>query len=353
MTTTQILQRNLGLREIPSLTGLRGLAALTVVCHHVFSTLFPGQSAVVLFFVLSGFLITWLLETEIEQSGKLKLLSFYTRRARRLLPAFYVWWVISMAIAIGIFHFIPVNLVAAGLFVSDFFQARHLDGMFYEISWSLSIEEQFYLLWPLVLIAFRNRKRLQLTIWFTVVLIQVTRLVFGYTHSVYIYNSFHTRADALLVGCSTALWLKSKPSLPPWVFARFAWLIPIAAFVASLSKNDHLITAIGLTVAAYASVLLIIQMAASAPKFLNSPFVRFLGKISYSLYLYHLLVLMCLDLHNKTVSFFWRDVLAVPLSIAVASASYWLIERPFFYGTPVPVTEPMEAGPVAARFATP
>ena len=85
------LRSNVLLREIPSLSGLRAFAALTVVTCHVVSPLFPGRQAVSLFFVLSGFLITLRLLDELETNGMIDIRAFYVRRVWRLLPAYYVF----------------------------------------------------------------------------------------------------------------------------------------------------------------------------------------------------------------------------------------------------------------------
>src|ERR1700758_2303787 len=135
---------NLNKREIPSLNGLRGIAALAVVLWHYLlpwnlGNLFPGPYAVTLFFELSGLLITWLLLHEIETEGRIDKRRFCTRRALRLFPVFYVVW--GLCRLGGAFP----GAWAYFFYMGDYYVA--LTGRYGEMTqaWSLGVEEKFYL----------------------------------------------------------------------------------------------------------------------------------------------------------------------------------------------------------------
>ena len=125
----------------PALDGLRGVAVVGVVAHHL-GYLPGGYLGVDLFFVLSGFLITSLLLAEIGRSGSVSLRAFWARRARRLLPAMLV-----LVAAVGLY--------GATVAASSELAKLHRDGHF----WSLAIEEQFYVVWPLVALAVASVSR--------------------------------------------------------------------------------------------------------------------------------------------------------------------------------------------------
>src|SRR5580698_7273390 len=157
------LVSNLSMREIPSLNGLRGAAALIVVLYHYledtkFISFFPGPYAVTLFFELSGLLITWLLLKEIETTGKVAWRFFYYRRALRLFPLFYVIWVLCRMA--GSFP----GSVATFFYMGDYYTA--LTGHYSDLTsaWSLGVEEKFYLLWPLLLVRLNGPTRIKVLV---------------------------------------------------------------------------------------------------------------------------------------------------------------------------------------------
>jgi len=143
-------------KHLPSLDGLRGIAALLVVFYH-FGIEFgfhppPGYLGVLIFFVLSGFLITWLLLKESSATGTVSLSGFYLRRSLRIFPAFYGFWLFSIGVRI-----LGHRTIAWGAAIASFF---YVSNYYYSLvpgadtfmlhTWSLANEEQFYLLWPWV-----------------------------------------------------------------------------------------------------------------------------------------------------------------------------------------------------------
>ena len=148
----------------PGLDGLRGLAVLLVLAQHLGLPVFRGGGlvGVLLFFVLSGFLITWLLLDEHAATGRIDIRAFYVRRARRLLPAFVAMLavVVGVAALVGNLGGIAGPAIVAGAYVANWSHLFDIDMGPLNHTWSLSVEEQFYIVWPAVLIGFFAFRRL-------------------------------------------------------------------------------------------------------------------------------------------------------------------------------------------------
>ncbi|MGA2715089.1 MAG: acyltransferase [Bryobacteraceae bacterium] len=287
---------NLRLAEIPSLSGLRAFASVTVVLCHAVSPIFPARHAVTLFFALSGFLITTLLCREMAATGAIDIRAFYFRRARRLLPAYYVWLVAVMLFMTGR---ITPEIGAAALYLSDYFNAWVKEGPISH-TWSLSVEEHFYLLWPIVLLTWSRAKYFVPTIAALIVLVQVARSAFAAAYPLYFFYSFEAKIDALLLGCVLGLWASNGGVLPTFLANRLFLLLPVGGFVWLAALPGNRMLTVGDTAAAYFSVLLIANVVASPPVILN------------------------FSVHGWT-----NQAAVVLLSIGAASVSYSYVERPF------------------------
>jgi len=335
VTTPHPLSRGLAgnsrLTEIPSLSGLRAFASMTVVLCHVVSPSVPGPYAVTLFFALSGFLITTLLCREMAATGTVNIRAFYLRRARRLLPAYYVW---LAAVAVFLTGRITPEIGAAALYLSDYFNAWVRQGPISH-TWSLSVEEHFYLLWPVVLLTWSRSKSFVPMIATVVILVQVARFAFAAAYPLYFFYSFEAKVDALLLGCILAIWAANGGALPAFFTRRVSLLLPIVGFIWCASLPAARVRTIGDTAAAWLSILLIAQVVARPPAILNNRITNYLGARSYGLYLYHVLVrglYMALVPSarggNFNVHAPANQVVVILLSIAAASISYRYIERP-------------------------
>lgn len=330
--------------HLPSLDGLRAVAAFLVVFYHYGLEWVPGGLGVLAFFVLSGFLITWLLLKEEERSGTISLKLFYARRSLRIFPAFYAYWLLLSGALVVLHKGFPTAQAFASLFyVNNYYQAVHGDpNTGFSHTWSLGIEEQFYLVWPLAFLLLRNTTRRLGFLAAAVVVVMLYReaLVFVFHRDQgYIYEAFDTRADHLLIGCLLAVVLRAG------VWRRFwnricasAWLAaaPLGMLAASsalaLRFGSTYRDAIGFVIDPMLVALLMVQTiahpAAGFGNALNWGWMRYLGTISYSVYLYQQLVIEPV----KKMAARWPGVslpTAILAVIVMASASYWIVEQPF------------------------
>jgi Predicted acyltransferases len=337
-----------GLKEsqLAGLDGLRAIAAFMVVFNHFGVPLVSGGAGVLMFFVLSGFLITWLLLRENDQFGTVSLRKFYMRRSLRIFPAFYCF--AALVIGVMILRHLRIlwpQTLAALFYVSNYYQALIGDpDTPFRHTWSLAVEEQFYLLWPLTfLLLRRDYRRMSRYLAGAILAIWVYReaLVFIFdVNQVYIYKAFDTRLDHLLVGCLLAVVLRARlfPRFWNWIGVRSWAAVVIAALLAMSSVAEFLYghlyrDSISFIVSPLLTAVLITQLIAlrSAPlwRWTSWGWVRYLGRISYSVYLYQQVTV-----HVPGMLFPHQRVgvhlaAMIALVVAVASLSHFLVERPF------------------------
>lgn len=331
----------LRMRYVPAFDGLRAVGALLVFLFH-FSGRFPGGwVGVDIFFVLSGFLITNLLVSEYDKTGSVSLPRFYVRRAYRLLPALLLLVAAALGLAFWLHHHrhdTVMDSLAAVLYVENYRLALlpYADGTTLGHTWSLSVEEQFYLFWPLLLVALLRYGRgaaLHVTI-LLIFLIIAWRSLFLVTHTDWfrrVYFSFDLRADELLMGCALALWRPQRSTTE--LISRFwpAAVLVVVAFTLKIGVRDSLkayVYTVGLPILALASSCLLIAVSQTERNFLRallsfSPVVA-LGRISYGFYLWHYLIL---HVPQKLLPYH-SIVIAFVLTLLAATSSYWLVERP-------------------------
>jgi peptidoglycan/LPS O-acetylase OafA/YrhL len=333
--------------HIPGLDGIRALAiGLVLFSHSViydsFARLAPiglvaGYAGVAVFFVLSGFLITNILLREEERTGYITLRLFYLRRALRLFPALWLYLlVVSLIWLSGKLPHHPWHS-----FVSSLFYFRNLVGRGHETDhlWSLSIEEQFYLLWPLVLVVLPQQNRLRLFIGIGVLNMVTWWRVFAAgtgavpAGALYIRSDF--RFDAPLFGCVLALVLRLAPRLVSWsngtaLRSRLLALIGTAGLGAwvGLRLGRFVYPGTDATIVCLLGVMLVLSQIGVRGQvsgwFTWRPVVL-LGQISYGIYLWQQLFL-----GPQTAGF--QSIRAFPIGLlatfAVATASYTFLERP-------------------------
>lgn len=300
--------------RIPGLDFLRAISVLMVLVDHSGMTwlgpiaLFNGGIGVEIFFVLSGFLITWMLLHELDKHQDINLLDFYRRRAARLLPAFYAY--VLLGITYLTLRHLPVPwdaVVAACLYVLNYYQgltgaATH----FLSPCWSLAVEEQFYLLWPFALLAlFRHRIRMVPFMCTVIVAVWLCRPILMWVFDVpdaYLYRALETRADHLAVGCVLAMLLRQQFWLE--VSARLArrkWVLPALAVLLITSATLQQIQAYKYSLGyaleplliGFMIPLVILRSSENSwfAKLANFKTIVTIGQISYGMYLVHPLLM--------------------------------------------------------------
>ena len=292
------------------------------------------------FFVLSGFLITHLLVVEHARTGHISKPAFFAKRCLRIFPAFY-----AFALVYTIFRFIGGlrlhlwQVIAALTYTNDYYLALSHDvGNSMAHTWSLAVEEQFYLLWPFLFSRFANRQRLLMRlVAATIGLIWLYRALLSLSgvRIDYIYFAFDTRADALAVGCLTALAIHNGCRFrllvksPKAMFLLLS-CIPLMYLAGNMKfgRVDVNAIAINALLPLLCAAFIIHSISYGNHTFyrgLNTWVAYYLGVLSYSIYLYHPIVIRLMASASPSL----RPVLVCFGSIAVASASYFLIERPF------------------------
>lgn len=307
-----------GLADSPSmrwrtLDGARGLAIILVVVYHAYPSVAPmgGPTGVSLFFVLSGFLITNLLFRELDATGTIGLKRFYMRRMRRLAPALLVYVLFSVAVFGWDISWQPL------LYVGNYSQANGFVLLENAHTWSLAVEEHFYLVWPLALITFSALRRWKVLAVVVGILVSWRLLV---PSPDWAYVATDTNAYALGLGGLLA-GLKDRWKPPVWMlWLSVGSLVALSAYPSS-DLADFRWTAI---VASALSGVLVLSAIHHRSRFLEGRIMTGVGRISYALYLWHVALISVTDWFLGS-GYEW---LAIFVSVVVATLSWYLIERP-------------------------
>ncbi|GGF65260.1 hypothetical protein GCM10007301_26290 [Azorhizobium oxalatiphilum] len=321
----------------PALDGIRALAITAIAIYHASPALLPGGWAGVdVFFVLSGYLITRLLADEMTATGRIAFGRFYARRALRLLPAFALllaFMLVRAAMAPSFAHATPIlqSTGIAATYLMNWNRAFNwLPQDLLGHTWSLSMEEQFYLLWPVCFLFLRGRRPLA---WLcgVVVLVVAWRSYLALTgaDAERTYNGFDTHADALAIGCIFALVpLGARLRRLLAVTAPLA-LLALAALLLLMPHRALATQTLGLTAAALASAWLVVAAREEGwlKRLLSLRPVAYTGRISYGWYLWHYPFLVLGIWADPDISTAHRLAL-VFAAYPVAMASYHFVERP-------------------------
>lgn len=305
---------------VPALDGLRAIAVALVVAFHYTGGAIPlgGGYGVDLFFVLSGFLITTLLLEEREANGRIRLGGFYLRRARRLFPA-----LAALLCAYLIYNAIlGRNALATvgdyGLYFGNiyFVVSHQADNTGLGHLWSLAEEEQFYFVWPLLLLLIARAKRPAYWIGALIVALIAYRTMLAMNGASMhrLYRAPDTHSEGLLLGAGLAFLRRAGFQAGEW-----AGKLGLALALVPVIVGNWLI---GLPVFELGAVLLV-AAAVGDTEIANGLSVRplvWLGRMSYSLYLWHFPVLWAIGAN--------RPLLALPAGLGCAWLSYWFVEQP-------------------------
>lgn len=335
--------------HIPSLDGLRAVSIMLVMLGHFVSPKVPGGLGVLIFFVISGFLIARLLLAEYKTTGTISLPSFYGRRFLRLYPVIVVFT--AVIVGLSLVRGYPVNLVeplsALLYFANYLYSSFSLPGarageMPFSIFWSLSVEEHFYIIFPPLLLMLGLRPvRLVLVLVAVLVACLLSRTIVALLHPEYLGTHFfyfrtEFRLDSLAIGVLVAVLCESEPGrrVLTWLTRPAAVGAGLATVFACLILRDPFFretlryTLLNVAVATLIVAVVFSGRYAIVARVLNSGPAVWIGRISYSIYVWHLVVAMILKAGE------WASGWALVLvefggTLVLAAASYYLVEQPF------------------------
>jgi peptidoglycan/LPS O-acetylase OafA/YrhL len=347
---------------LPSLDGWRAIAILLVLIAHsgmfYFSDVGPhpssrlqsyairGSAGVDIFFAISGFLICTLLLREQKKTGRINLRSFYIRRVFRILPPYLLYLaVIGVLASTGYIMVTRQEFISCLLFFRNYLplQLTRDGGWYTGHFWSLAVEEHFYLLWPALLLLLHRRRAaltaivviLAITIWRTLDL----RFHFIPVNAVQIFeHRTDTRLDCLIWGCLFATaytsdaarqWLKAWINPYIWLASAAVLIVLTAEFFGRGSLRPAIAATVRPPLFALLVVATVIQPQWLVARILEDARLRWIGRISYSLYIWQQLFLVVHSVPRPLPFGRWQEVPRAFLCIAVcALASYYLVEQP-------------------------
>jgi peptidoglycan/LPS O-acetylase OafA/YrhL len=366
-------RRGATLAYLPALDGVRGVAMIGILGVHggVYLTA-GGFFFLDSFFALSGFLITSLLVVEWRRRGTIQLGAFWARRARRLLPALFVM-LLGVAVLYGffvpsgtyptlrgdalsaLFYVANWHYIASG---SNYF---HMTGLTSPLihTWSLAVEEQFYLVWPLVFLGvmkLTRSLRVLLVVAVAGAIASATEMALLYnpTNVNRLYFGTDTHAQSVLVGSTLALGLalwagrnrqgneqdwQARTPQARWVLTAIGLVgLAISGILCTSLHSDNPFVYHGgflLAAVACAGVLLSVSCAQTSlvARLLAFPLFTFIGRISYGMYLWHFPLFIFINEQRTGTSGWALFVLRVMPTIAIALLSFYLVERPIRQGT--------------------
>jgi peptidoglycan/LPS O-acetylase OafA/YrhL len=293
---------NIFSQRIPSLDGLRAISIFLVIASHFSYTIgFPdvynvGNLGVRVFFVISGFLITGLLIKELDQTDQINLAKFYFRRTLRIFPPYYFYLTVILLcsifglMTIPLAKFIPAYTYTSNYLELGIWNLGH--------TWSLAIEEQFYLIFPGLLLLFGRRK----AVWILLAVLFISPIIriidfqlFHEQDPIWIYKGFHSNVDTLAIGCLLALqyqYLHSRRWYLQILNSKLMIFAPFLAIVAS-AQVDHPKLYLGFSFTV-CNVLIALCIDWAVTHYQNNPVGNILnsspfvwaGMLSYSIYLW-------------------------------------------------------------------
>jgi peptidoglycan/LPS O-acetylase OafA/YrhL len=323
------------MKNIPALDGLRGVAVMIVMTSHVFTERIPGAYGVTLFFFISGFIITKMMLSQSFSSAHFK--AFYVRRVFRLAPALLVFMLATAIATTAIGCKVPWPDFAATLFYyANYHQYQELCGLAtpFNITWSLAVEEHFYFVFPLALVLSRGRLIRFLLAIVTLILLWRMTLTFGlHVHKGNIGRGTDTRLDSIAWGCLLSALVHVRSRHLEWISSSRTLIVALVLSVVDFAiRDDRYRQTLHYTVQGMALVPVFHALFVShrwlnrVERVLETRPLVFVGKISYSLYLYHFLVLECVTLIMPPGIL--RYAIVVIGGFAAATLSWRFVETP-------------------------
>jgi peptidoglycan/LPS O-acetylase OafA/YrhL len=367
----QISKSAYPLGYLASLDGMRGLMTLAILAAHTRLDVFKGAAILMdVFFAMSGYLITSILIADYKKNGRIDFGKFYYRRFTRLYPALVtmllcfvaVCWLFSTEFSLRL-----TEALVGFFYLTDYWPILGGGAVKYtQHLWSLGVEEQFYLFWPLPFALLLRRFGMS---WIVVAIVlaaaaAVVALRFyllQHTTSYFdVYLPFHTRADSLLIGCALAIALKlvTLDDYPRLANVLAYSLLPLTILILiGIFTLNHMLLSyyyVCPLLGSLAGAIAVTAAVQSKRTFMHAffefpPFV-FCGRICYGLYLWHFPILLMI---GQTQNIKLVVLVGWPLSLIMATLSYYLIERHFMRARQRWVTPeyPVNAEPAVARVA--
>jgi peptidoglycan/LPS O-acetylase OafA/YrhL len=347
----------------PNLNGVRCIAAMMVIISHIelnkayfqLNNYFQevkhlGRLGVSLFFVLSGFLITYLLMREKEEKGKIKLSFFYWRRILRIWPLYYFVVLLSLFVLPTISFFQIPNfhldfdtnfqfLLVCFLFIC--FLSNVIISIklvpFATQTWSIGTEEQFYLMWPILINEIKNLKKwfLFIIIFYNVLIICINSSLFENVKYIGLIRDYCNmiQIDTLTVGALGAYYFYKKDGFIKIITTDSAFILSISVLIIAIFY-DVKIAFFNSSFYALLFIIVILNLVCNKRflKVLENNFFTYMGKISFGLYMYHqIMIVLCINVLIK-LNFMNNIILYIAsliTTVLVASLSYEFLEKPF------------------------
>ncbi|QLK85689.1 acyltransferase family protein [Staphylococcus sp. 17KM0847] len=346
-------------RYLPGLDGLRAISVIGIIIYHLSAQWLPGGFlGVDTFFVISGYLITSLLLFEYDNYGRIDLITFWIKRFKRLIPAMLFVVLISVIYVVffepEILKAIKGDAVAALIYVSNWwyiFQDIDYFDQFKPMPlkhlWSLAVEEQFYIFYPLVLLSLlKVLKKKKWVVW-TLLIISLLSAAWMFYLSMpdannsRTYFGTDTRLQTLLIGVIFAfLWpafkLKAKPSMVSRSIVDIlgsSALVGLLVLFVIVNEQQYWLYSGGFYAISLLTLLIIasvVQPQGLLAKAMGNPLFVYIGKRSYSLYLWHFVIITFVHKHFVAGQYpFYVYIIDVVLTLLMAEISYRYIETPF------------------------
>ncbi|UFH56351.1 acyltransferase [Spirosoma sp. KNUC1025] len=341
-----------GKSYVPALDGFRGLAILiVVVSHYGFGKWIPGGFGVTLFFFISGFLITRLLIAEHYKTQQIDLKGFYLRRVLRLYPALLMMVILAIGFSLSTGCGLqPGDILSTLFYYRNYYMLYGVDasafacGRMFNITWSLAIEEHFYLFFPLLFIAlYRWPKVLGSVMFLGIIGALAWRIQLITTeglNEITMFKTYHfteTRLDAIMYGCLVSLILHHDRSerFLRLTISPVTLTIAVGMLLFTLLYRDDFFRETwrysiqGVALSLILPAILYGKTYMSVKNWLSQPKLVLIGKFSYSLYLFHWVGVVVAErlVGGERLTATWL-LTAVPLGLVLSVISYYGVEKP-------------------------
>jgi peptidoglycan/LPS O-acetylase OafA/YrhL len=329
-------------RRIPTLDGWRGVAIILVLIDHTAESIHQqlihkvtrvGATGVGIFFALSGFLITTRLISEQRRSGKLDFRRFYVRRAFRLLPPTSVYLVaLSVLTAVGLIAVTKEQLLGSLFFYRNYLpSSQETSGWFTAHFWSLNVEEHFYLLWPAMLVMTRRKLAIPIGFAVSVAVWRFLDIRYHIVHAnLWLPGRTDVRLDSLLWGCILAIMV-SEPKMKEWLSryltGKRVLVLAVVDVIANAIHGKHDYSPYEPLFIALIVVWPVLNPTGAFGKFLEWDSLKWLGTVSYSVYIWQQLWLL---FPGDPIPFgrFQLFPLNLLCLFGTATISYYCLEKP-------------------------